>query len=218
MKLYGVSEEKIRVIYEGYEETFQISERSLETGIVFSQTDFLSQKPYILFIGRLEERKNVTGIIRAFEKVKEKYTLPHTLILVGKPGYKYSLIQQKIQENTQKDWIREMGYVTEKEKWEALRNADVFVFPSLYEGFGIPLLEAQSVGVPLITSCTSSLPEVGGEGAIYVDSQNTDVLAESIYTLVSDKKLRDAIIEKGTENVRRFSWQKCADAIYSLFF
>jgi len=230
MRLYNVDESKIRVIYEGYETNFQfpisnfqsISNdqipnyeiKKLNIESKFNPPAGGQNLPYLLFIGRLEERKNIIRIIEAFEILKEKYQIPHTLVLVGKPGYGYAKIKQKVVKSRQKDEIQERGYVNEEEKWELLRNADVFLFPSLYEGFGIPVLEAQSVGIPVITSNVSSLPEVGGAGAVYVNPNDTKSIVAGIYSILSDNGRRDDIIIKATKNVSRFRWQNCADAIF----
>jgi len=230
MRLYNVDESKIRVIYEGYKTNFQfpisnfqsISNdqipnyeiKKLNIESKFNPPAGGQNLPYLLFIGRLEERKNIIRIIEAFEILKEKYQIPHTLVLVGKPGYGYAKIKQKVVKSRQKDEIQERGYVNEEEKWELLRNADVFLFPSLYEGFGIPVLEAQSVGIPVITSNVSSLPEVGGAGAVYVNPNDTKSIVAGIYSILSDNGRRDDIIIKATKNVSRFRWQNCADAIF----
>ncbi|MEI8096749.1 MAG: glycosyltransferase family 1 protein [Candidatus Moraniibacteriota bacterium] len=207
MRLYGVLEEKIKVIYEGFEENHSsIIAHQLSVG-----------NPYLLFIGRLEERKNIVRIIEAFEILKEKYAIPHTLMLAGKPGHNYERIQFKIQNSKFKIFIKELGYISEEEKWELLKNADVFLFPSLYEGFGIPVLEAQSVGVPVVTSNISSLPEVGGEGAVYVDPNDAESIADGIQSVLSDKARRDDIIVKATQNVSCFSWTRCAEEISLIF-
>lgn len=204
-RLYGVAEEKIRVIYEGYS-------ASHSKPCQWAGRDDI-KKPYLLFIGRLEERKNVVRMIEAFETLKKKYHIPHQLVLVGKPGYGYEKIRCKIQDARYKSEIQEFGYVTEEEKWKLLRDADVFLFPTLYEGFGIPVLEAQSVGVPVVASQTSSLPEIGGKGAMYVDPTSAKSMAEGIRQALTDKEIRDGIIKAGLENVERFSWQKCAEKI-----
>lgn len=166
--------------------------------------------PYLLFIGRLEERKNVVRIIEAFGILAEKYQIPHQLVLAGKPGYAYERVKSKIQMSNFKKDIIESGFVTEEEKWSLLKNADVFVFPSLYEGFGIPVLEAQSVGTPVVTSNGSSLPEVAGDGAVFVDPLSVEGIAEGIWKVLSDDAFRDGIIERGSRNAKRFSWGRCA--------
>jgi len=204
MGFYGVSEEKIRVVYEGYEKR---SAFTTEPSVA------RSEKPYLLFIGRLEARKNVVRMIEAFEMLKEKYQIPHEFILAGKPGYGYEEIRLKIEGSGSKNEIREVGYVDEEEKWKLLKGADVFLFPTLYEGFGIPVLEAQSVGVPVVTSNTSSLPEVAGEGAVLVDPLSVESIAGGVQKLLSDEGLRNGIISKGRENIQRFSWEGCAKTL-----
>ena len=210
IKLYQVAEKKIAVISEGYNNKFQSPN---DKNQIISRTQDTKIKPYLLFIGRLEERKNVVRMIEAFEILKEKYQIPHELILAGKPGYGYERICAKIQDSRFKNHIKEVGYVTEEEKWDLLKNADVFLFPTLYEGFGIPVLEAQSVGVPVVTSSTSSLPEVAGEGAILVDPTSVESIVEGVEPLLSDPKLHSGIIEKATRNVGRYSWLSCAHKI-----
>ena len=203
MRLYQVPQEEISVIYEGFQKSEVIPASSSQN----------NQAPYFLFIGRVEERKNVSRIIEAFTFLKEKTELPHRLLLVGKPGYGYEEIKNKIEKSKYQNQIRELGYVNENEKWELLKKADVLLFPSLYEGFGLPILEAQAVGVPVITSTTSSLPEIAGEGAFLVDPLSTEALIEAMERLVTNKELRVGIINKGTHNVGYFSWQACSHSI-----
>ena len=217
-KLYGVFSEKIKVVYEGV---------SMEHG-----TWNMEQKniKHLLFIGRLEERKNICGIIEAFEILKEKYKISHKLVLVGKPGYGWKNTKIKMQKSKYRKDISLKGFVDDEEKQELLKNADVFLFPSFYEGFGLPILEAQAVGVPVVTSNISSMPEVVDletqlplwklsfqpSSAILVNPNNSEEIAESIYKLISDKNLRDNVIKRGLENVKRFSWERCAEEISKL--
>jgi len=208
MKLYGVDEEKIRVVYEGYEKARSMKH---ETGIMNRV-----QKPHLLFIGRLEERKNVMRTIEAFEILKDRYQILQELLLVGKPGYGYQKIRFKIQNSKFKNHIHELGYVSEEEKWELLKNTDIFLFPTLYEGFGIPVLEAQSVGVPVVTSSTSSLPEIAGQGAVFVDPLSSENIALGVQSVLSDEGRRSDIIEKAAHNVNRFGWALCARGVASL--
>lgn len=215
MELYGVPEEKVGVIYEGYDNKAQSPNNKFQTK-PNPPAGGSKTKPYLLFIGRLEERKNIVRIVEAFGILKEKYQMPHELMLVGKPGHGYRRIQDSIQHSTSNVHIRELGYVTEGEKWELLKNADAFLFPTLYEGFGIPILEAQSVGVPVVTSNTSSLPEVAGQGAVFVDPESVESIVDGIYRVLSDQELRSGIIEKAVHNVNRYSWVSCANAIATL--
>lgn len=195
IKIYGAKPEKISVVHHGYSEVEppQISE--------------VEPPKYILFIGRLERKKNLGGVIGAFNLLKKKYSLPHKLVLVGGRGYGYNSFAGEIAEN--KDII-EMGFVSEEEKWRLLRNASLFAFPVFYEGFGMPILEAQAMGCPVITSGTSSLPEVAGEGALFVEPKNIEKIAEAVYKVISDGELRKGLIENGFQNIKKFSWEKCA--------
>jgi len=214
VKLYGVSVDKIRVIYEGYNRNFQ-GEKKLKLKNLKFNSNFkfqISNLPYLLFIGRLEKRKNITGIIKAFEILKEKYNISHKLILAGGEGYDYKNIKQQVLNSKYKKDIILTGFVSENKKWELLKNAEVFLFPSFYEGFGLPILEAQSAGMPVVAGDNSSIPEVAGS-ALLVNSHNPKEIAEAAWKLISDKDLRNDIIEKGYKNIRRFSWEKCTREI-----
>ncbi|MFA6974174.1 MAG: glycosyltransferase family 1 protein [Parcubacteria group bacterium] len=207
MALYRVAEDKIQVVYEGYSGKFQ------------SNLNDQISKPFMLFVGRLEERKNIVGIIKSFEILKEHYKITHRLILAGKFGYGAEKIQEELKNtNCGKDIILP-GFVSEEEKWKLLKDADVFLFPTFYEGFGIPILEAQSVGCPVVASNNSSVPEIAGvetdcnPSLLLVDPLSAEAIADVAYKLLSDKTLRDDIIQKGYENVKRFSWEKCAAEI-----
>lgn len=207
ISLYGVPEEKIRVIYEGVSnDKFQISNSKINLNEKISKL-----KTYFLFVGRIEIRKNVERMIEAFDLFKKKCGTEHKLVLAGKPGYGYEKIKNEKLKMKNSGEVIELGYVSEEEKLELLRNAEGFLFPSLYEGFGLPVLEAQAVGVPVLTSNTSSLPEVAGEKcAIFVNPLSVEDIAVGIEKLALDTRLRSAIIEGGLRNVKRFGWEKCA--------
>lgn len=230
MKVYHVPEKKIDVVYEGYalqdgeqEIPYRTSHKILpsDTATVpvasASQQNLCdvpdSSQSYFLFIGRLEERKNIVRYIEAFGILKEKTGCLHKLVLAGKEGYGYKHVQKAIDESQYKQDIVVLGYIGEEDKWKLLRHTDIFLFATLYEGFGIPVLEAQVSGVPVITSNTSSLPEVAGEGALLVNPESVEEIANALESVVSDKELKNAIIQKGLDNVGRFSWEKCAKEI-----
>jgi len=213
MKLYKVPAEKIDVVYEGYDDKSQVSnpKSQINSEIQNSKT--------LLFIGRIEQRKNIKNIIAAFEILKEKYKIPHKLVLAGKPGHNYENLKSQISNSKFSQDILELGFVSEQEKWQLLKNADVFLFPTLYEGFGIPVLEAQSVGCPVVASDNSSIPEVIGvetqnfTSLQLVDPQKPEEIAEAVYKIISNETLKNDIITKGLENVKRFSWDTCAQEI-----
>ncbi len=227
---YGLDEKKIQVVYEGVEdirmEEGQDGEHNTEvvSGVA---------SPYFLVLGRLETRKNVVRVIRAFDQFKKHTGAPHRLVLAGRPGYGYKYIKYVIAKSTYRTDIYELGYVREGEKWELLRNAEALMFVSLAEGFGLPIPEAQSVGTPVIASDIPIMREVAGDGAVFVDPTDVRKIREMMRALTghehnsppqSSPQLkgggirkdhstlpdRNAILRRGYENVRRFSWEKCA--------
>lgn len=204
VRLYGVSEGKIRVVSEGVSiEKSEIESRRPE-----------SDSPYFLFVGRIETRKNVARIVEAFDQFKDKCRTAHRLVLAGKPGYGFDEFKRQLEQSSRRSDIVELGYVGEERKRELLRGAAGFLFPSLYEGFGLPILEAQAAGVPVVTSKTSSLPEVAGAaGAAFVDPESAEDIALGIEKIALESDFRSAIIENGRRNVGRFSWESCAKQI-----
>lgn len=205
INLYKVSADKIDVIYNGFSKDYRLDENF--------QTDY---KPYLFFVSRLEERKNVANIVRAFEILKEQYKIPHKLLLGGKPGFGYEKIKNVIENVNSRKYIVELGYVSEEEKWNLLKHADIFLFPTFYEGFGLPAIEAQSVGTPVVTSNNSSIREVANGSALLVDPNNAEEIADATYKILSDEKTKQDLVQKGLENVKRFDWSKCASQIAAL--
>ncbi len=218
MQLYQVSEEKVRVIYEGVSlcPFAPVLESQKENQKAFKK---VQKEKYLLFVGRLEERKNIGGIIEAFERLKERDKIPHKLILVGKPGFGFEKIKKQMAKIKNREEVIFKGYVQEETKRGLFENADLFLFPSFYEGFGLPILEAQAAGVPVVTSDISSLPEVTNGShlekgsALLVNPRHFEEIAEAARKILFEENLRKALIEKGLENVKRFSWKKCAKEI-----
>lgn len=224
MKLYFVDEKKISVVYEGYDTESQKSIKSkvhkVESlkGLIPNTKLKIQDTKYLLFVGRIEERKNVIGMIEAFEILKEKYGIEHKLILAGRGGFGFEKIEKKARESKFEKDIIFAGFISEEEKWKLFEGAEVFLFPTFYEGFGIPVLEAQSVGTPVIASDNSSIPEVIGDDLkeFLVDPNDSSDIANKLWRLLDDEELRRNVSEKGIENVKRFSWEKCAMKISSV--
>ena len=215
IEFYKVDRDKIRVIYHGVEKSpllrggWGCVKETLQHTPSPSQEGTYS----ILFIGRLEKRKNLVNLIKAFEIFRKSYKLQATsykLILAGKAGFGFAEIKKAIQDSPFKKDIVLKNYVSEEEKGELYKNTDLFILPSFYEGFGLPVLEAMNYGAPVICSNVSSLPEAAGDAALLIDPNNPEEIAEAMKKVFSDDNLRKKMIEKGFENVKKFSWEKCA--------
>jgi len=207
IKLYNVPKEKIRVVYEGVN---QAPEENTQFDTETLYKFRLQKQKYLIFIGRLEERKNISNIINAYEILRRHFGITQKLVLVGKGGYGWDKIADEIDTHSFRRDIIVTGFVSEEEKWALLRNASVFVFPTLYEGFGLPVLEAQQAGVPVVTSNNSSLKEIAKTSAFLVDPVIASDIAEKINLLLTNEKARHDAVTRGFENIKRFDWNRCA--------
>lgn len=164
---------------------------------------------FVLFVGNSNPRKNLTRLLRAFDDLKERNDIPHQLVIAGEQGWKFD--KDNVLSNLKhREAVRFIGFVSDEDMAALYSAASLFVFPTLYEGFGIPVLEAQSCGVPVLASNCASLPEVGGDGAYYVDPYNEKEIAEGIGKLLTRPELAEKLARLGNENVKRFSWEKSA--------
>ncbi|MDZ8260889.1 glycosyltransferase family 1 protein [Nostoc sp. ChiQUE01b] len=174
------------------------------------QVKYDFSKPYLLFVSTIEPRKNINAVILAFNFLKTKYKIEHQLVLIGKKGWKYEPIFTAIENSHWKNQIHHLDYLSDELVALFYSRADVFVYPSHYEGFGLPVLEAMTLGAPVVTSNTSSIPEVTGNAAILIDSNDPIQLAEAILKVISDSQLRQDLIEKGKARAKLFSWERTA--------
>lgn len=164
---------------------------------------------FVLFLGTVEPRKNLARLIEAFELIEE----PLSLVIAGKLGWKYNGILEQIKNSPKRRHIKLIGYINEADKPYIMKLARVFAWPSLYEGFGLPVLEAMAVGTPVVTSNVSSLPEVAGEAALLVNPYNVSDIAKAIKLLHTDNSVREQYIARGIERSVQFTWKKCAEII-----
>ncbi len=201
VKIYGGDPDKVSVIYHGIEKVLSSKYQVLS----------IKKENYILYVGRIELKKNIPGIIASYNLLRKKNPqILNKLVLAGSRGFGYEKITSAINASAFRNDIILKGYVSEKEKNDLWNKAALFIFPSFYEGFGLPVLEAQMAGVPVIASDTSCLPEIAGQGAIFVDPGNPAEIAGAMEKVLNSEELRQSIIQAGRENVRRFSWEKCA--------
>jgi len=212
IKYYRVNEEKVSVIYNGgprcHPEPFDFAQGKL--GVEGSQNKLRTLKPYILYVGTIQPRKNLSVLIEAFNKFIT-INKDFKLIIVGKKGWLYEDIFQKVKEMTLGKKVVFTDHVSDQQLVWFYKNAFCLVLPSLYEGFGLPVLEAMNFNCPTIISYSSSLPEVGGEASLYFDPKNSLELVEKLKALKDNNQLRDELINKGKKRINEFSWEKCGE-------
>lgn len=211
---FDVDPRKISVIYEGGDKEINVK----PAGEQELKEKYQIKKPYFLYVGTLQPRKNIETIVNAFLCLA-KEELTSQLVLAGGTGWGMDKVLEKIQKSESKDRIILTGYVSEEEKAGLYKNAEAFLFPSQYEGFGIPVLESFSYGVPVITAKNSSLPEVGGNAAIYIENvMSSAELEECMKKILSlSESDRMLLSEKGIQQFNKFTWKKCAREISKLF-
>jgi len=209
VRVYGAEPSRIEVIHSGV----TVIDRELPSPSQVSSTldRYGITPPYLLFLGRLETKKNVARIVQAFLKLKEQGS-PHQLVLGGTPGVGFEDVARLINTSPYGIDILLTGYVGE-EKADLYAGADAFVFPSLYEGFGFPILEAAEYGVPVVTSRTSSLAEIGGDGALLVDPLSVEEIAQAVQRIIEDGELRSDLVRRGRQRLEEFDWRKTAQAV-----
>lgn len=172
--------------------------------------NFTPNRPFLLTVGTAYGRKNLSIIVPVLKLLSEQYHVDINVIMTGKKGFAEQAILDEAQTQGVGTRIHHLGFVTEEEKAGLMRNASVFFFPSLYEGFGIPVLEAMQYGCPVVCANTSSLPEVAGDGALVFNPHNPRAAADAINRIISDTAIRNRVIENGTRNLTRFSWERTA--------
>lgn len=212
--------EKITIIPNGIRQYFRRITDPILLGA--TQHKYGLKHPLVLGVGTLEPRKNHLGLIKAFYKSqssggKGKQQRPAMLALAGGPGWMYEETRQLVADLKLEKKVRFLGRVGELELIALYSLADVFAYPSFFEGFGVPPLEAMACGAPVITSNTSSLPEVVGDAALLVDPHNTVELAHAITRLVENEELREDLREKGYRQVKQYTWPNSARKMLSVY-
>jgi glycosyltransferase involved in cell wall biosynthesis len=208
----GAVPSKVHIINEGFNENCRVLD-SKETEVIKQKYSLPDQ--YILFLGGISPLKNFTNLLRAYHNVKALF--PHKLVVVGFNRWKYSKDLQMIDQLGLRDRMVFCGFVPDEEVPAFYNLADLFMLPSLYEGFGIPVLEAMACGCPVITTQTGCSPEVAGDAALLVDPYNPEAIADAIGRVLSDERLRKNLIEKGLARAKQFSWRKCAAETLATF-
>ncbi|MBF0474594.1 MAG: glycosyltransferase family 4 protein [Deltaproteobacteria bacterium] len=201
IRLFHIPPERITTVYEGVDEQFQPTDNPKED--------------FILAVSTLEPRKNLKEIINSYIRLKKQYHISAKLFLVGRCGWYYHDILKVPAEY--RDDVKFLGYVPRDRLVELYQTALFFVFPSFYEGFGLPVLEAMACGCPVITSNQSSLPEVGGQACHYVDPYKPSEMDQAIHLLLTDETYRTDLTAGGLVQAQKFTWKKCAEETLAVY-
>lgn len=201
------------VILEGVEKSFKIIKEKEKVEEVIKK--YKIKRPFLFYIGSLSPRKNVIRIIEAFCKIKKD--IPHNLYLLGGYSWRDKEVLDLIDEVNDDGRIIRGGFIDEQDLPIIYNLAELYMFPSLYEGFGLPILEAQACGCPVLTSEISSMPEVAGDGAILVNPYEVDDIAKGMKKVLNDTELQKDLTKKGSQNIKRFSWEQCAKRVLKVF-
>lgn len=206
-QLLPVPEDKVSVVYNApalSNETVNVEQVLQKHGI---------SRPYILYIGTLEPRKNLVKLIQAFDQLKKTERIPHKLVLAGGKGWNSEGIYAQVEKTAD---VLAIGYVSNAEKSALYQNAELFVFPSLYEGFGIPPLEAMHFGCPVVCANAASLPEVVGDAAELVDPMEVDSIAEGMLRVLEDEPYRTKLVQRGYVQEKKFNWDDSAKKLMQI--
>ncbi|NKQ37863.1 MAG: glycosyltransferase family 4 protein [Chloroflexi bacterium] len=212
--VWQVAPDKVTVLYSGVHERFQ-PVTDVEKLTAVRQKYEIGDQPYILSVGTIQPRKNYQMLIRAFQPVAAQY--PHNLIISGGKGWLYEEMMAEVERQGVNGRVHFIGFVDDADLPALYSDADLFVFPSLYEGFGLPLLEAMACGVPVISSDASSLPEVAGDTAVLLSPHDQAAWTNTMLDLLAHPDKRTALVAGGFRQARQFTWQTAAHSLLEIY-
>ncbi len=215
VEMFGATADKIAVVYGGTDPSFAPARDSMEINALRTRRN-LPEK-MILHVGTIEPRKNIACLVGAFARAKRAARLPHRLVLIGARGWKYSKVDTAIEQEGISNDVIFAGYVPQDELPLWYQAADLLAYPSLYEGFGLPPLEAMACGTPVVTSNAASLPEVVGDAALQVAPDDEPALADAIVRALTDRALREQMIARGIAQAAQFSWERAGRETTALY-
>jgi glycosyltransferase involved in cell wall biosynthesis len=217
VELCGLKPERIRVVYSGISNRFRPEGKDGERAALAAK--YRLSAPYILYLGTLEPRKNISGLIRGYDECLGEHPglKDHALVIAGGRGWKEGEIMAAWRSAKQRARIKFIGYVDDADRAALYRSAEMFVYPSFYEGFGFPPLEAMACGLPVVSSRAASLPEVAGGAALLVDPHNQNELAAALYAVLTDGSLKEKMRQRSLRAAARFSWRQAAGRYLEIF-
>ncbi len=216
MEYYKFPSDKIAVAHSGVDSGFRALAPSEDEKREFRKRLDIKDK-FILYVGTIEPRKNIQGLVKAFNILKEGRKIPHQFVITGMKGWLYNEILKEIENSPFSQEILITDYVTKQDLVMLYNSADAFAYPSFYEGFGLPILEAFACGAPCVSSTAPALREVAGDAALFAEPGDPQDIADKIYTAISDEPLRKTLIEKGAARAKLFSWENTARKMLQVF-
>lgn len=210
---YNIPADKISVVYNGITDAYKpVSDEQKK----ITRDRYTSGHPYFVYLGAIHPRKNILTLVKAFEQFKSSHPSDHQLVLAGRASWHTEEVFKSIAESKWKDAIHLPGYIATADATALVASAEAMIYPSLYEGFGLPIVEAMACDVPVICSNVSSLPEVAGNAALLFEPQDVDQLAHHMSSLAKDDSIRHQLISLGNERSKYFSWDKAAEQVYEI--
>jgi len=218
INLLGVDADKISVIYSGISSDYQCLDKA-DPRLTEVKAKYQLPQRFILSLGTIEPRKNLVGLIKAYDYLRQNYPELATvkLVIAGGNGWKFKEVYQASKDSLFKDDIKFLGFVEASDKCPLYNLAEVFAFPSFYEGFGFPPLEAMACGTPVVASFASSIPEVVGESGILVDPYDTAQIGQALADILLDENLAKTLSQLGLEQAKKFNWQITARSYLKLW-
>ena len=215
LRFFDAPANKIDVIYNAYDERFTVEPR--EEDVVRVRERYQLHDEFVLYAGNVKPHKNLARLIDAFDLVRKRGLDHLKLVIIGDDISKYTALRRAVHQHQLHKFVRFLGYLPEETLAVMYRLAGVFVFPSLYEGFGLPPLEAMASGTPVVTSNVSSLPEVAGDAAVLVDPYDAQAIADGIYRVLTDETLRRDLRKKGVARAGMFSWETSVRRVHKIY-
>lgn len=210
---YNLPPEKISVVYNGITEDFQPLEDPQKESV---RQQYTGGRPYFLYLGAIHPRKNIPALLKAFELFKSSGSTSHQLVLGGRASWHTEDVFNAIERHPFKQDIHVQGYIPTEKATKLVGAAEAMIYPSWYEGFGLPLVEAMACAVPVISSQVTSLPEIAGDAALYFDPNSPEALATHMKEITADATLRQRLIDAGQQRKLDFSWDHASASIYQI--
>lgn len=213
-RLFETPREKSHIIPHGISTNFSSKMLACDHGV---RSRLRLPKRFVLFVGTIEPRKNLLSLIDGIKEYRDRTHDDLHLLLIGGWGWRSHGVRRRLWKRDTSGWVHQLGYIDHTHLPAVYRSAQATIFPSIYEGFGLPILESLASGTPIITSHTSSMPEVGGDAAIYIDPYNSRDIAQALRGLMGSSSLQKYLRERGIERARQFTWEKTARETLKVF-